>query len=88
MRPIRKAVFPVAGLDTGFLPASKAMSKEMFPVVDKYGIIADTKVGPTITWVTHIVEKPRLDQIVGSYVLEPDVFNYLKRISPGKGGEI
>jgi UTP--glucose-1-phosphate uridylyltransferase len=35
MRPIRKAVFPVAGLGTRFLPATKAMPKEMLPVVDK-----------------------------------------------------
>ena len=34
-RPIRKAVFPVAGLGTRFLPATKAMPKEMLPVVDK-----------------------------------------------------
>ena len=35
MRPVRKAVFPVAGLGTRFLPATKAMPKEMLPVVDK-----------------------------------------------------
>ncbi len=34
-RPIRKAVFPVAGLGTRFLPATKASPKEMLPVVDK-----------------------------------------------------
>ena len=32
---IRKAVFPVAGLGTRMLPATKAMPKEMLPVVDK-----------------------------------------------------
>jgi UTP--glucose-1-phosphate uridylyltransferase len=35
MRPIRKAIFPVAGLGTRFLPATKAMPKEMLPVVDR-----------------------------------------------------
>jgi len=35
VKPIRKAVFPVAGLGTRFLPATKAMPKEMLPVVDK-----------------------------------------------------
>jgi UTP--glucose-1-phosphate uridylyltransferase len=35
MRAVRKAVFPVAGLGTRFLPATKAMPKEMLPVVDK-----------------------------------------------------
>src|SRR5437762_5963117 len=32
---VRKAVFPVAGLVTRFLPVTKAMPKEMLPVVDK-----------------------------------------------------
>ena len=35
MSRIRKAIFPVAGLGTRFLPATKAMPKEMLPVVDK-----------------------------------------------------
>jgi UTP--glucose-1-phosphate uridylyltransferase len=35
IRPIRKAVFPVAGLGTRFLPATKAVPKEMLPVIDK-----------------------------------------------------
>lgn len=34
-RRVRKAVFPVGGLGTRFLPATKAMPKEMLPVVDK-----------------------------------------------------
>ena len=35
MKLVRKAVFPVAGLGTRFLPATKAMPKEMLPVVDR-----------------------------------------------------
>ena len=34
-KPVRKAVFPVGGLGTRFLPATKAMPKEMLPIVDK-----------------------------------------------------
>ncbi len=34
-KPVTKAVFPVGGLGTRFLPATKAMPKEMLPVVDK-----------------------------------------------------
>jgi UTP--glucose-1-phosphate uridylyltransferase len=41
-RPIRKVVFPAAGLGTRFLPATKAQPKEMLPLVDKpiiqYGV--------------------------------------------------
>ncbi|TCP71489.1 UTP--glucose-1-phosphate uridylyltransferase GalU [Sphingomonas sp. PP-CE-1G-424] len=35
IKPLRKAVFPVAGLGTRFLPATKSMPKEMLTVVDK-----------------------------------------------------
>lgn len=34
-KPVRKAIFPVAGMGTRFLPATKANPKEMLPVVDK-----------------------------------------------------
>jgi UTP--glucose-1-phosphate uridylyltransferase len=34
LKPVRKAVFPVAGLGTRFLPATKAIPKEMLPIVD------------------------------------------------------
>src|SRR6266545_1570612 len=41
-RPVTKAVFPVAGLGTRFLPATKAQPKEMLPLVDmpaiQYGV--------------------------------------------------
>ncbi len=35
MKSVRKAVFPVAGMGTRFLPATKASPKEMLPIVDK-----------------------------------------------------
>ncbi len=35
MKPIRKAIFPVAGLGTRFLPATKVVPKEMLPIVDR-----------------------------------------------------
>ena len=35
MKKITKAVFPVAGLGTRFLPATKAIPKEMLPIIDK-----------------------------------------------------
>ena len=34
-KPVKKAVFPVAGLGTRFLPATKAIPKEMLPIVDR-----------------------------------------------------
>jgi UTP--glucose-1-phosphate uridylyltransferase len=35
LKPVRKAIFPVAGLGTRFLPATKALPKEMLPIVDR-----------------------------------------------------
>jgi UTP--glucose-1-phosphate uridylyltransferase len=35
LKPVRKAIFPVGGLGTRFLPATKALPKEMLPVVDR-----------------------------------------------------
>ena len=34
-KPVRKAVFPVGGMGTRFLPATKAMPKEMLPIIDR-----------------------------------------------------
>ena len=51
MATVRKAVFPVAGLGTRFLPATKASPKEMLPVVDKpliqYAVEEAAKAGVT-----------------------------------------
>ena len=48
---IRKAVIPAAGLGTRFLPATKAIPKEMIPLVDKPGIqyVIEEAVGAGIT---------------------------------------
>jgi UTP--glucose-1-phosphate uridylyltransferase len=35
MQKIKKCVIPAAGFGTRFLPASKALPKEMFPIIDK-----------------------------------------------------
>ena len=35
MKKVRKAIIPAAGLGTRFLPATKAMPKEMLPIVDR-----------------------------------------------------
>jgi UTP--glucose-1-phosphate uridylyltransferase len=54
MEKIRKAVFPVAGLGTRFLPATKASPKEMLPVVDK----------PLIQYAAEEAEEAGVDQLV------------------------
>ncbi len=54
MATIRKAVFPVAGLGTRFLPATKASPKEMLPIVDK----------PLIQYAAEEAEAAGVDQLV------------------------
>ena len=54
MAMIRKAVFPVAGLGTRFLPVTKASPKEMLPIVDK----------PLIQYAAEEAEAAGIDQLV------------------------
>src|SRR5882757_2883130 len=53
-RQITKAVIPVAGLGTRFLPATKAIPKEMLPVVDK----------PAIQYVVEEAVRSGLDDVL------------------------
>ena len=54
LKPVRKAVFPVGGLGTRFLPATKAMPKEMLPVVDK----------PLIQYAVEEAQAAGIEQII------------------------
>lgn len=54
MQKIRKAVIPAAGFGTRFLPATKAMPKEMLPIVDK----------PTIQYTAEEILESGIDQIL------------------------
>jgi len=54
MGKIRKAIFPLAGLGTRFLPATKASPKEMLPIVDK----------PLIQYAAEEAEAAGIDQLV------------------------
>ncbi len=62
--------------------------------VSKYGIIKCTEVDQRIFQVEDMVEKPDQDKapsnvaILGRYIIEPDIFTYLEKVTPGKGGEI
>jgi UTP--glucose-1-phosphate uridylyltransferase len=64
--PVRKAVFPVAGLGTRFLPATKSIPKEMLPIVDKpliqYAVEEAVEAGiETIIFVTSPKKRAILD---------------------------
>lgn len=81
---IRKAVFPVAGLGTRFLPATKAMPKVMLPLVDK----------PIIQYVVEEAKHSGIEQIIfvtgrGQRAIEDhfDVSFELERVLEGKINE-
>ena len=64
-RPVRKAVFPVAGMGTRFLPATKAVPKEMLTVVDK----------PVIQYAVEEAKEAGIEQFIfvtgrGKHVIE------------------
>ena len=54
MTKVRKAVIPAAGLGTRFLPATKALAKEMLPIVDK----------PTIQFIVEEALKAGIEDIL------------------------
>lgn len=63
-------------------------------VVPTYGIAAVEELPDNALKITHLVEKPKLEEapsdlgIYGRYVLTPDIFALLEQTPPGKGGEI
>lgn len=78
MNKINKAVFPVAGLGTRFLPATKASPKEMLPVVDKpliqYAVEEAIEAGITeLVFVTSSTKRAIEDHFDKSYELESEL---------------
>jgi UTP--glucose-1-phosphate uridylyltransferase len=76
--PIRKAVFPVAGLGTRFLPATKSIPKEMLPIVDKpliqYAVEEAVEAGiDTIIFVTS----PKKRAILDHFDQDEDLLSHL-----------
>src|SRR6266849_2455952 len=63
-------------------------------VIPTYGIAAVEELGSNVLKVTHVVEKPPLEEapsdlgVYGRYVLTPDIFALLEKTPPGSGGEI
>lgn len=76
MTTVRKAVIPAAGLGTRFLPATKSVPKEMFPLVDK----------PVIQYVVEEAVSAGIEEIViitrrGKQIIE-DYFNLANSLEP------
>ena len=78
MKKVRKAVFPVAGLGTRFLPATKASPKEMMPIVDKpliqYAVEEAVAAGVTdMVFVTGRTKRAIEDHFDKAYELESEL---------------
>jgi len=62
--------------------------------ISSLGIVSVEDVGPDVVKVTHLVEKPSLEEapsdlaVAGRYILTPDIFEVLEKTPPGQGGEI
>jgi len=61
---------------------------------NKYGVVAGEFITPDIMRVQNMVEKPEPENapsnlaIIGRYILTPDIFDIIRDVKPGKGGEI
>src|SRR5664279_4265095 len=95
MKKVTKAVFPVAGLGTRFLPATKASPKEMMPIVDKpliqYAVEEAVAAGVTdMIFVTGRSKRAIEDHFDKAYELETDLerkgktelLNYVRNLIP------
>ena len=95
MKKVRKAVFPVAGLGTRFLPATKASPKEMMPIVDKpliqYAVEEAAAAGITeMIFITGRGKRSIEDHFDKAYELENELerrgkiemLNYVRSLMP------
>jgi UTP--glucose-1-phosphate uridylyltransferase len=85
-KAVRKAVFPVAGLGTRFLPATKAIAKEMLPIVDRpliqYAVDEAAAAGiEEIIFVTHRSKRAIEDHLHRSVELESELASQGKHAS-------
>lgn len=70
-----------------------ALEEVPWSEVSRYGIVSVEKEGENYL-IKDMIEKPEQSQapsnlaIIGRYILTPDIFRYLEKVEPGKGGEI
>ena len=84
MKTITKAVFPVAGLGTRFLPVTKAIPKEMLPIIDKplieYAVEEAVNAGITeIIFITSHTKRAIEDHFDQNFELEEKLMNFGKK---------
>ena len=94
----------MVGDDAGLVQLVEAAKKYNMPCIgvmevpadkiDKYGMVAGEEIEDGVYKITEMVEKPALGTmdsrlaIVGRYVLPREIFSYIEKVKPGKGGEI
>ncbi|MFL2726377.1 MAG: UTP--glucose-1-phosphate uridylyltransferase GalU [Gammaproteobacteria bacterium] len=94
MKPVKKAILPVAGLGTRFLPATKAIPKEMLPIIDKplvqYAVEEAIEIGITeIIFITSHAKKAIERHFLRNIELEKSLLakskeEYIDSINPKK----
>ena len=98
MKKIRKAVLPVAGFGTRFLPATKATPKEMLPIIDKplvqYAVEEAIKIGiEEIIFITNPSKYSIKNHFDKSLLLEEKLiksgkFDFIKKLNPSEFNDI
>ena len=98
MKPVKKAILPVAGLGTRFLPATKAIPKEMLPIIDKplvqYAVEEAIDIGVTeIIFITSHAKKSIEKHFLQHLELEESLLSkgkedYINLINPQKFRDI
>ena len=94
----------MVGDDAGLVQLVEAAKKYNMPCIgvmevpadkiDKYGMVAGEEMEDGVYKITEMVEKPAIGTmdsrlaIVGRYVLPREIFSYIEKVKPGKGGEI
>ena len=94
----------IVGDEAGLVQLVEAAEKYQMPAIgvmevaadkiDKYGMVAGEEIADGVYRITDMVEKPAVGSmnsrlaIVGRYVLPREIFEYIARQQPGKGGEI
>ena len=89
MKPLRKAIFPVAGMGTRFLPATKSVPKEMLTVVDRPVIDYAVREAVEAGCDTLIFIKGRSKQAIANYFdRSPELENELEEKNKTEALEI
>jgi len=89
--PVTQQLIQAAHANNGSVLGIQTIARED---ANKYGIIAGKSVSSNTIQVSQIVEKPAPADapsdkaVVGRYILEPEIFEYLRHIGKGAGGEI